>query len=256
MPAAGHSPSIDRLRVVTYNVHRCLGTDRRYRPDRIAEVIAECAPDVVALQELDAGRKRSGGIHQAEQIAATLGMAGLHYHAPVEREGERYGHALLTRAPSRLIQEGLLPGARSWRAIEPRGAVWIELRHGERRLQIFNTHFGLGRRERLAQVAALLGSSWLGHPACQPPILLLGDLNSRPGGPIHGAISERLRDVNLNGSASFPTYRPLLRIDHIFASREVVVSRAEVHRSALARVASDHYPVLAELVLEGNADGG
>ncbi|RYG07212.1 MAG: hypothetical protein EON92_18785, partial [Burkholderiales bacterium] len=117
MPIAGSPFSLERFRVLTYNVHRCLGTDRRYSPDRIAEVIGACAADVVALQELDAGRKRSGGSHQAEQIASTLGMASLHYHAPVEREGERYGHALMTRAPSRLIREGLLPGRSAWRQL-------------------------------------------------------------------------------------------------------------------------------------------
>lgn len=79
MPIVGSPFSLKRFRVLTYNVHRCLGADRRYAPDRNAEVIGECAADVVALQELDAGRKRSGGIHQAEQIAAALGMASLHY---------------------------------------------------------------------------------------------------------------------------------------------------------------------------------
>jgi endonuclease/exonuclease/phosphatase family metal-dependent hydrolase len=256
MSANGQSHSSLPLRVLTYNVHRCLGTDRCYHPGRIAEVIAECDPDVVALQELDAGRKRSGGIHQAEHITAMLGMASLHYHAPIEREGERYGHALLTRAPSRLVREGPLPGARSWRVIEPRGAVWIELEHGVQRLQIFNTHFGLGRRERLVQVTALLGPSWIGDPAIRPPILLLGDLNSLPGGPVHRAISAQLRDLNPNGAPSFPTYRPLIRIDHIFASDDITAQRAGVHRSPLARRASDHYPVLADLLFDAARDAG
>ncbi len=256
MSNAGSPISLKHFRVLTYNVHRCLGTDRRYAPDRIAEVVGACAADVVALQELDAGRKRSGGIHQAERIAAALGMASLHYYAPVEREGERYGHALMTRAPSTLVREALLPGRRAWRDLEPRGAVWIELQDGERRLQVLNTHFGLGRRERLAQVTALLGPSWLGDPRCQAPVLLLGDLNSVPGSRIHRAISTRLRDVNRGGSASFPTFRPLLRIDHIFVSPDIAASHVHVHRSPLARLASDHYPVLADLSLGATANVG
>ena len=66
-------------RIVTYNVRRCLGTDGRLEPGRIAEVIASCDPHIVALQELDVGRARTGGVDQAEAVAAALGMQ-MHRH--------------------------------------------------------------------------------------------------------------------------------------------------------------------------------
>eukprot|EP01036_Dinobryon_divergens_P054167 gene54167-72393_t len=56
------------MRLVTYNVHRCVGIDRRLDVERIAGVIAELEPDIVCLQELDVGRARTGGVDQARAI--------------------------------------------------------------------------------------------------------------------------------------------------------------------------------------------
>ncbi|HYG26664.1 MAG TPA: endonuclease/exonuclease/phosphatase family protein, partial [Caulobacteraceae bacterium] len=63
-----------KLRLMTYNVHRCVGTDRDLDVERVAEVIADCQPDIVALQELDVGRARTRGVDQAHRLAELLGM--------------------------------------------------------------------------------------------------------------------------------------------------------------------------------------
>jgi len=133
--------------IATYNVRRCLGTDRRLSPDRIAQVIARCDADIVALQEIDVGRLRSGGIDQACVIAEKLGFTS-HFHPALRIADEQYGDAVLTRCPSRLVKVGLLPGLRNLWSSEPRGAVWIEALVGGVRVQVINTHFGLRRRER------------------------------------------------------------------------------------------------------------
>ncbi|MGX5733305.1 endonuclease/exonuclease/phosphatase family protein [Bosea thiooxidans] len=252
MPHPAPDAAKTALRVLSYNVRRCLGLDRRYSPQRIAQVIAECSPDVVALQELDVGRLRSGGVDQAQAIARELGFGHLHF-SPALRHGEElYGDALLTRQPSRLVRTGTLPEVPNWRKLESRGAVWIALPRGGTELQILNTHFGIGRRERIAQARALLGPSWLDHPDCRAPVVLLGDFNSLPGGRVHRALSMRLHDANRGGPATFPTVRPLFRIDHVFASDDLTVRSVKVHRSPLASVASDHFPVYADLALEGS----
>ena len=109
------------LRIMTYNVHRCVGADGRADPRRIAEVIAACGPDMVALQELDVGRLRTGGIDQAHAIAHLLGMS-VHFNPALQVEEELYGDAILTALPMRLVKAGPLPGSVGF---EARGAPAI-----------------------------------------------------------------------------------------------------------------------------------
>ena len=97
------------LRLLTYNVRSCRGTDGRLSPERIAEVIAGARPDVVALQELDVGRTRTNGLDQAHAVARELGMR-FHFHPALHVEEERYGDALLSALPMRLVKAGPLPG--------------------------------------------------------------------------------------------------------------------------------------------------
>ncbi|MGA2193495.1 MAG: endonuclease/exonuclease/phosphatase family protein [Nitrospirota bacterium] len=72
----------ETISVLTYNVHGCAGLDNEISPSRIAEVVAQYSPDVVALQELDTGRRRSGLVNQPEVIAGHLNMGG-----PARAEG-------------------------------------------------------------------------------------------------------------------------------------------------------------------------
>src|SRR3954465_5385463 len=113
-------------RVLTYNVHRCIGSDGRLSPERIADVIASAAPDIVALQELDVGRARTGGIDQAAKIAEALGM-NLHFHAAVQVMEEKFGDAILTAKPCRLVKTGHLRGKSFIPNRDPRGALWAEV---------------------------------------------------------------------------------------------------------------------------------
>src|SRR5271156_6618742 len=134
-------------RILTYNVHRCVGTDRRLDVGRVAEVIAAQSPDIVALQELDVGRARTGGVDQAHRLARRLDMA-FHFNAALRVEEELYGDAILTSLPQRLIKAGPLPGYRRIPRLEPRGALWIGVDVGGVELQVVNTHLGLVPREQ------------------------------------------------------------------------------------------------------------
>ena len=109
MAAGDGQNSAPMPRIVTYNVHRCVGTDRRLDVGRVADVIAELQPDIVALQELDVGRARTGDVDQAHEIAQRLEMS-LHFHAALKVEEELYGDAILTAYPERLVKAGPLPG--------------------------------------------------------------------------------------------------------------------------------------------------
>lgn len=232
-----------RLKILSYNVHSCVGTDRRLDPARIAEVIAAAEPDIIGLQELDVGRVRTGGVDQAHAIASLLQME-YHFHAALSVAEERYGDAILTALPAKTIKGAGLPSVG-----EQRGAVWVEITVGDHRLHVFNTHLGLRGRDRIGQINTLLGPSWLGSPACHGrPTILMGDFNAIPSTATYKAAARRLADVQIRSGAkpqaTFPSRYPLLRIDHIFVSRDVKPVETQVISAPLARRASDHLPLL------------
>jgi endonuclease/exonuclease/phosphatase family metal-dependent hydrolase len=240
----------DVPRILTYNVHRCVGVDGRLSPERVAEVIAATEPDIVALQEVDVNRARTGGVDQAEVIAKELGMQ-MHFHPALRVLEEQFGDAILTELPSRLIRTGALPTLAGWPMLEERGALWAALDIGGVALQVVNTHIGLVPRERLIQLDVLLGPDWLGHPSCRDPLILAGDFNAVPRSRAYRRIAARLTDAQLfpGVGAPRPTFSvrmPVLRIDHVFVSRSIKVRRCEVIRTPLARVAADHLPLLVE----------
>lgn len=245
------------LRLLTYNVRSCRGTDGRLSPERIAEVIAGARPDVVALQELDVGRTRTDGLDQAHAVARELGMR-FHFHPALHVEEERYGDAVLSALPMRLVKAGPLPGLPRRPLLEPRGALWVAVDLGGGvELQVVNTHLGLVARERLAQAAALLGAEWLGHPDCRgKPAVLLGDFNAVSRSPAYRLLAGRLRDAQVSvpghrARPTFPARWPLIRIDHVFLGEGVEALRAEARRGVVERVASDHLPLVVDVEVAG-----
>jgi endonuclease/exonuclease/phosphatase family metal-dependent hydrolase len=248
------APDLDptvSLRIMTYNVHRCVGVDRLLSPQRIAEVIASCHPDIVCLQELDVGRARSGHVDQAEVIARDLGM-DVHFFPALRVMEELYGDAILSRWPARLVKAGPLPGYTRFRQVEPRGALWSTITVDGTDIQVVNTHLGLFGAERVLQAQALASKDWLGHPECRDPLVLLGDFNATSRTRAYRLLAAQLRDAQRTPAVrrpakTFPTRLPALRIDHIFVSRSVEVTSATTLRTPLARLASDHLPLVADI---------
>ncbi|OYX15962.1 MAG: endonuclease, partial [Brevundimonas diminuta] len=160
-------------RLLTYNVHRCVGVDRKLDVHRIADVIAEHEPDVVCLQELDVGRARTGWVDQADAIAQRLAMS-VQFHPAMKVEAELYGDAILTHRPERLVRAAALPTLPGLKGLEPRGALWSAVDFDGVVVNILNTHLGLVPREQRLQVAALIGRDWLGDPMCDGPTILTG----------------------------------------------------------------------------------
>ncbi|CDZ25858.1 endonuclease/exonuclease/phosphatase family protein [Neorhizobium galegae] len=250
---AGPSPAQSlktrhRLKILSYNVHSCIGTDRRLDPARVAEVIAALEPDIIGLQELDVGRSRTGGIDQAHTIASLLQME-FHFHAALNVAEERYGDAILTALPARMIKGAGLPSHG-----EQRGAVWVEIDVGEHKLQVFNTHLGLLGGDRMRQIGEILGTSWMGSPECQgKPKILIGDFNAIPITKTYKTVAGQMADAPLlSGTkprATFPSRFPLLRIDHVFVSSEVTPIASQVVSTPLSRRASDHLPLLVTVEL-------
>jgi len=251
-PAA---PARRTIRVVTYNVHSCIGVDRRFDPARIADVIAECRPDIVALQELGLRRPRGRRVDQAHFIASRLSMA-MHFHPTIHVKEEKFGDAILSPLPSRFVRGGALPFYG-----EPRGALWAAILLDGFELQVINTHFGLPPDERRQQAETLLGPDWLGDPACRSPRILLGDFNAVPRSKAYRMLSRRMKDAFASTGprrrrATFPSPVPMLRIDHIFFEKPIELVDVQVHRTRLSRIASDHLPVVADLSLPAHAAAG
>jgi len=244
------------LRVMTYNVHRCVGADRRLDVERVAEVIADARPDIVALQELDVGRQRTRGVDQAHRLAELLKMRS-HFHPAMHVEEERYGDAILTALPERLVRAGPLPHYRKIRGLEPRGALWVAVEALGVEIQIINTHLGLVPAEQQAQAAALI-SDWMASDAWTAPALLLGDFNAAPYSRTYRMLARSVRDAqNSQDSApicTFPAKFPFMRIDHVFLAGPWVVRSIETPFSPQARVASDHLPLVVELDLPPPAE--
>jgi endonuclease/exonuclease/phosphatase family metal-dependent hydrolase len=242
-------------RILTYNVHRCVGPDGRLDVGRVAAVIAAEAPDIVALQEVDVGRARTGGVDQAREIARRLDMTA-RFHAALRVEEELYGDAILTALPETLIRAAALPGYAPVPRLEPRGALWVSVDlGGGRRLQVLNTHLGLVPREQQIQAATLVGPAWLGGALRRDPVILAGDMNATSRSRAYLTLAGALRDAHALSPrgprrvATFPSRLPMLRIDHLFVSAGVSVTALRAAASPLARMASDHLPLVADFDL-------
>jgi endonuclease/exonuclease/phosphatase family metal-dependent hydrolase len=239
------------LRVMTYNIHSCVGMDGKVRPERVARVINHCDPDIVAVQEVDCHRPRSGGHDQAKVIADHLRMSHV-FEAMFEEEKERYGIAIFSKYPFEIIRSGYLTPPKGWR--EGRGAIWLKFVDERFKvLHFINTHFGLGWIERNQQVSELLGSQWLGSIPDHEPVVLCGDFNSGPRSEVFRRLRERLNDAqqSLTGvrkpRATFTASNPILRIDHVFMSDHFQVESVDLPETPNARIASDHLPVCVEI---------
>jgi endonuclease/exonuclease/phosphatase family metal-dependent hydrolase len=236
-----------RIRILTYNVHSCIGTDRKVDPARIASVIAQTEADIVALQEIDVCRLRTGSVDQASMIASLLKMEA-HFNPALTFAEEQYGDAIITNWPIRAVKAGPLPSTG-----EPRGAIAVEIAVGDVILNVVNTHLGLRGRDRIQQMTTLLGPAWL-HSSVKPGrTVLCGDLNAIPASATYRLVGRLLNDVQLEGKRpsrpTFPSRYPLMRLDHIFVSEDIRVIDSAVLQNKLTRVASDHLPLIADLIL-------
>ena len=232
---------MSRLRVMTYNIHRGVGVDRQIDLARIGDVIASYRPDIVALQEVDVHKRRSGLVDQAAFLAEKLGME-LRFGPTIEDDdGERYGIATLTHLPVLDSRQICLPWRESNPRSEPRCALVTRLSWDGGDLDMVNTHLSVRFGERQGQVAALLDA--IGDPAT--PLVLAGDFNCTPWSRPYKTLCGGLRCAS--SPRSWPAPQPIVPLDHnLFRGTHRVVGGG-VWRGAGARMASDHRPVVAEL---------
>lgn len=225
------------LSIASYNIHSSVGMDRRRSPARIAQVLQELDCDIYALQEVDNQPGEHEESMQLEYLARTLGMQAIPGLRIVRHTGE-YGNAVLTRLPVLGIRRHDL-SCRKW---EPRGAIDVQLEVGGAPLRVIATHLGLNCSERRDQWGRLLQA--VAEAPAAMPTLLLGDMNEwfRPAATLrqtHRVFGEP------PAPAAFPSFAPCLALTRIWLKPLRALQSLQVHRSELARKASDHLPVKA-----------
>ncbi|RQS12309.1 endonuclease [Burkholderia sp. Bp9002] len=229
------------LRIATYNIRGGFGIWHAAAAERIAAVLDELDADVIALQEVPLG-----GARGADVLAHLRAATGLHAVAgpTIDTPERRYGNAVLSRWPIRAARMLDL----SFRRREPRGALDADIDCGAGLLRVVATHLGLSAAERSAQVEILLASFDTGAM----PVILLGDINEWF---IHGRALRALvtRFRRAPSPRTFPTLYPLFALDRIWIHPGEWLLDVAVHRSARARRASDHYPLVARMRMAGSA---
>lgn len=228
--------------IASYNVHKCVGTDGRFDPGRIAEVVAEIDADIIALQEADERLGERQGLLDLAALAHDTDLVPVHKPQNGRSHGWHGNLMLARRGLVRKVSTIRLPG------LEPRGALIVDMDFNGVVLRVVAAHFGLLRRSRSQQANALVEAT----SDATFPTVLVGDLNewrvsTRSSllelmphfGPIHAVLP------------SFPSRFPLLALDRILARPASLISSIEIHQSPLARVASDHLPIKAKLNLDG-----
>lgn len=229
------------LRVLTYNIKHGLGTDGRVDLERSATLIRELEPDLVALQEIDQGAERTGGVAQARELGRRTAMAS--FFGPfMPFQGGHYGMALLSKLPYRDLTNHQLPDGAEPRAA---AAARVALPTGEE-LVFVGVHLYRTEDERLAQVRSLLRL----YEDEEAPVILAGDFNSEPGSRVMEEVARAFRVLPKEGSPpTFPSDAPDREIDFIAVRPD---ERFEVLESRVIEetVVSDHRPVLAVLRLD------
>ena len=242
-PAGGKVDRPEGTLIASYNVHKCVGADRRFDPERTSRVIHEIDADIIGLQEADTRFGERTGILDLRRLERETGLIPVPITGVTKAHGWHGNVVLFKQGTVRDVHQINLPG------LEPRGALIAELelaRGGS--LRIIAAHLGLLHRSRAQQTRLIVD---LMNGGSEMPTVLLGDLNEwRLGdrsslntfqaafGPLPPAVP------------SFPSTLPLLALDRIMANRRGMISSVEVHDSPLARMASDHLPIKAVVSLE------
>ncbi|MBA2352313.1 MAG: endonuclease/exonuclease/phosphatase family protein [Pseudomonadota bacterium] len=227
----------ERFGIASYNIHGCVGLDRRCKPQRIVRVLNELDCDAVALQEVNSRPGPHADSMQLDYLASQTGMQAI-AGSTILRHLGHYGNALLTRCPVLAVRRHDF----SFSKREPRGALDVDLAIHGRPVRVIVTHLGLNPGERRYQVRQLLKLLHVAEP--DQPVVVCGDINEwlplgRPLRWLHGVLGKPpiLR--------TWPVWMPLLALDRIWVRPRHALLDLRAHRSFCSRMASDHLPLKA-----------
>ena len=216
------------LRVLTYNVHG-LKDDRA----ALTGLVRELEPDAVIVQEAP---RRFRWRHKCAALADDFGMVVAAGGLP------SLGNLLLVSLRLRVhetwcLRYPLTPGRHL------RGAAFARCSVRGARFTLSGSHLATDPVERPAQAAR-----WKQELSrVDGPVIAAGDLNEGPGGGAWRTVADGL--ITAESPATFPATLPRLRLDAIFVTPDITVAKYDVIDTDRARRASDHLPVVADLLL-------
>jgi endonuclease/exonuclease/phosphatase family metal-dependent hydrolase len=234
------------LRVMSYNIHVGVGMDKKLDLERIAAVIIHENPDIVGLQEVDRGVKRTEGKDEIAELAKLTRMDFSFAHN-LDYQGGQYGVAILSR---HLIQRSDHQRYENNRESERRGMLRVEVEFDRKILNFATTHldyqFEDGRLFETEQLLRLLDH-------VSGPLIVAGDFNDEPSGSAYKLMLSKFQDGWIQAKAkgeglTYPADKPVKRIDYVFvrASDKMRVKKAWV----VETLASDHLPLMAEVEVQ------
>jgi endonuclease/exonuclease/phosphatase family metal-dependent hydrolase len=232
------------LRVMCWNIHRCVGMDGKLDIARTATVISKQAPEVALLQEVDQGTRRSSGVDQSAELARLTGMKAV-FGKALPFDGGAYGLAILSRHPIKSSKVHPLPGNS-----EPRIVFEVVISIDGRDIRFLNTHFDLDAATRLKQAEHLVKMA-IGS---EMPTILAGDINATPESPPILEISKHFQPAAKSAPAlTYPADKPDKEIDYFFLKEVFQKEPLAVIGEA---VASDHRPLLLQALFSQKIHAG
>ena len=246
-PVSAAAPPLFKktLRIMTYNIHVGVGMDKKLDLQRIADVINKEKPDLVGLQEVDRGVKRTEGKDEIAELAAMTRMDYAFAHN-LDFQGGQYGVAILSRSLLKNVDHRMFFNKRE---AERRGMLHVEVEVDRQTIHFVTTHLDYqyedGREFETEQLLKILDD-------IKGPIIVVADMNDEPSGAAYKLMSTKFEDAWIGSRAksdgfSFPADKPVKRIDYVFYQAEnMKAKKAKI----VETLASDHVPVVAELELK------
>jgi endonuclease/exonuclease/phosphatase family metal-dependent hydrolase len=230
-----------KIRIATYNVHKCKGLDGRVSVKRIADVISETNADVIAVQEIFQGQ----GQKLAEELSVNLAFGENR-----QLLGDAYGNLVLSRFPLRShCNHDVSVAGR-----ERRGCLRSDVLLQSRSLHVFNVHLGTAFFERRQQAKHLIDEAVLKSRTLDGPRVVLGDFNEWSRGHVSQVLASEFEStdirVYLKRARTYPGIFPVMHLDHIYYDPQLRVEHVSLHRTKTSLVASDHVPLVTDFHLE------
>jgi endonuclease/exonuclease/phosphatase family metal-dependent hydrolase len=245
------------IRVLTYNIHRAIGVDRRFRLERIEGILRHYQADIVLLQEVDIGAPRSREKDLALELAAALGYPQFASGHNVKLRRGLYGNATLSRFPiARERNIDLTIGTRKRRGCQHTQIEITSPNGWKRMLDVFNVHLGLSARERERQAGVLVKSVEFAALPTGAPCIVAGDFNDWRARlrPIFTEIlgfrsASEIKAMSTRDIRTYPSFSPSGALDKIFYRGGLHALACYRCRMRVSKVASDHLPLIADLVI-------
>jgi len=234
------------IRVMTYNIHHGKGTDDKIDMERIAKVINDWSPDLVALQEVDDNTTRSGNINEVDTLAILTQMYSV-FGKNIDIFDGGYGNAILSKYPIIRSENRRLPRVNNG---EQRGllAVWLDLPNNDKDFVFISTHFDHRKNPKERKESTENIKNWIARGDFGDEFILAGDFNDIPSSDVILVFNSICDGSNQSSKyKTYPSDSPSRQIDYIFACKKGRYSIESFH-VINEPIISDHLPLISDII--------